>query len=83
MFGLIGTLISGLVVGVVAKFLMPGRDPGGWILTIVIGIVGSFVGSWLGQFLGLYAPGQPAGFLMSVVGAIVLLFVVRMFQGKR
>jgi uncharacterized membrane protein YeaQ/YmgE (transglycosylase-associated protein family) len=71
-----------LVVGIVAKFLMPGNDPGGLLVTILIGIVGSFVGSWLGQALGLYLPGQPAGFLMSVVGAIVLLFGYRMVSSR-
>jgi len=70
------------VVGVIAKFLMPGKDPGGMIITIVVGIVGSFIGSWVGQALGFYLPGEPAGFLMSVLGAIILLFGYRMVTSR-
>jgi uncharacterized membrane protein YeaQ/YmgE (transglycosylase-associated protein family) len=61
--GLLYTILIGLVIGVVAKFLMPGRDPGGCIITILLGIAGSFVASYLGQAMGWYAPGQPAGFI--------------------
>jgi uncharacterized membrane protein YeaQ/YmgE (transglycosylase-associated protein family) len=61
---------------------MPGKDPGGMIITIIIGIVGSFIGSWVGQTLGWYGPGQPAGFIMSVVGSIILLFLYRMVASK-
>lgn len=82
MFSLIGTLLFGLVIGFVAKLLMPGRDPGGWVVTILIGIAGSFIGSYLGQFLGLYSAGQPAGFLMSVIGAILLLWAHRMITSR-
>jgi uncharacterized membrane protein YeaQ/YmgE (transglycosylase-associated protein family) len=71
-------IIFGLVVGVVAKFLMPGNDPGGFILTIVLGIVGALLGGWIGRAVGMYQPGQPAGFVMSVVGAIVLLALYRL-----
>jgi uncharacterized membrane protein YeaQ/YmgE (transglycosylase-associated protein family) len=74
MFHLIGIIIFGLIVGVVAKLLMPGRDPGGFIVTAIIGIVGSLIGSFLGRALGLYREGDSAGFIMSVIGAIVLLF---------
>ncbi|MBL8236967.1 MAG: GlsB/YeaQ/YmgE family stress response membrane protein [Bryobacterales bacterium] len=83
MFSLIGTLISGLVVGVIAKFLLPGKDPGGLIVTIGIGIAGSFLGSWVGQFFGLYAPGQSAGWIMSVLGSILLLFGYRMVSARK
>ncbi|MEO6222064.1 MAG: GlsB/YeaQ/YmgE family stress response membrane protein [Vicinamibacterales bacterium] len=77
MFGIIGTIIFGLIVGVFAKLLMPGKDPGGIIVTIIIGIVGSVVGRWVGQALGFYGPGEAAGFLMSLVGAILLLAIYR------
>ena len=70
-------LIIGLIVGAIAKFLMPGKDPGGFIVTILIGIVGALVAGWLGQALGWYAQGEPAGFIASVVGAILLLIVYR------
>ena len=75
--GIIGTIIIGLIVGFVAKLLMPGKDPGGVIITILLGIVGSVVGRWLGQALGFYGPGEAAGFLMSVVGAVLLLAIYR------
>jgi len=75
MFGIIGTIIFGLVVGIVAKLLMPGRDPGGFFITAIIGIVGSLIGGYLGRMLGLYGPGDAAGFIMSVIGAMLLLFV--------
>jgi uncharacterized membrane protein YeaQ/YmgE (transglycosylase-associated protein family) len=78
MFGIIGTIIFGLVVGVIAKLLMPGKDPGGIIVTIVLGIVGSVVGRWIGQALGFYGPEDAAGFLMSLIGAVALLAIYRM-----
>ena len=71
-------IIFGLVVGVVAKFLMPGRDPGGFIITTALGIVGALLGGWLGGAFGLYRDGEPAGFIMAVIGAVILLFVYRM-----
>ena len=75
--GLIWTLLIGLIVGAVAKFLMPGDDPGGAVITIILGIVGSFVGTFIGRMLGLYAEDAAAGFIMSVLGAIVLLVIYR------
>jgi uncharacterized membrane protein YeaQ/YmgE (transglycosylase-associated protein family) len=77
------TLIIGLVVGALAKLIMPGKDPGGIIVTMLLGIAGSFLGSWIGRVLGLYQEGQSAGFIMSLVGAILLLAIYRMFVGKR
>ena len=77
---LIWTLIIGLFVGVVAKFLMPGKDPGGIIITILLGIAGSFVATFLGRALGLYGAGAAAGFIMSVLGAILLLVIYRMMR---
>ena len=80
---LLYTLLIGLVIGAVAKFLMPGRDPGGCIITILLGIAGSFVASFLGQQMGWYAPGEPAGFIFSVVGAMILLLIYRLLFGRR
>ena len=81
--GYIMTFIIGLVVGIIAKFLTPGRDPGGFIVTAILGIVGSFVATWLGQQFGWYQPGQTAGWIGSIVGAIILLAIYRMFSKKR
>jgi uncharacterized membrane protein YeaQ/YmgE (transglycosylase-associated protein family) len=76
-------IVFGLVVGIVAKLIMPGRDPGGIVLTIIIGIVGALLGGWLGRVLGFYREGQGAGFIMAVVGAIVLLALYRLIAGNR
>ncbi|MBX9600236.1 MAG: GlsB/YeaQ/YmgE family stress response membrane protein [Bryobacteraceae bacterium] len=75
-------IIFGLIVGVIAKFLMPGRDPGGIIVTILIGIAGSLLGGWLGRAFGLYTPGQPAGWIMSILGALVLLMIYHAVRGR-
>jgi uncharacterized membrane protein YeaQ/YmgE (transglycosylase-associated protein family) len=75
--GIIGWIVLGLVAGAIAKAIMPGDDPGGIIVTILIGIVGATVGGGLGRALGLYAPGQPAGWIMSIIGAVILLFLYR------
>jgi uncharacterized membrane protein YeaQ/YmgE (transglycosylase-associated protein family) len=80
---LLYTILIGLVIGVIAKFLMPGRDPGGCIITILLGIAGSFVASYLGRAMGWYQEGQPAGFIFSVVGAMILLLIYRMIFGRR
>lgn len=80
--GIIWTLLIGFVIGVVAKFLMPGPDRGGIIVTTIIGIVGSFIGTYLGQALGLYEVGEAAGFIASVLGAMLLIFIAR-FVGRR
>jgi uncharacterized membrane protein YeaQ/YmgE (transglycosylase-associated protein family) len=74
-------LVIGLVIGAVAKLVMPGRDPGGFIVTILLGIAGSMVAGFLGRALGLYGEGQPAGFIASVLGAMLLLFLYRRFRG--
>jgi uncharacterized membrane protein YeaQ/YmgE (transglycosylase-associated protein family) len=71
-------ILFGLVVGVVAKLLMPGRDPGGFIITILLGIAGALLGGWLGRAMGLYGPGEGAGFLMALLGAVVLLALYRL-----
>ncbi len=81
--GILYMLVIGLVIGVIAKILMPGKDPGGCIITILIGIAGSMVAGYLGRAMGWYAEGQPAGFLLSIVGAILLLIIYRMLFGKK
>jgi uncharacterized membrane protein YeaQ/YmgE (transglycosylase-associated protein family) len=77
MFGVVGWIVFGLIVGLVAKLLMPGRDPGGIIVTMLLGIVGALIGGFLGRALGLYGPEDPAGFIMSVLGAIIVLAIYR------
>jgi uncharacterized membrane protein YeaQ/YmgE (transglycosylase-associated protein family) len=79
---IIGWLLFGLIVGAIAKFLMPGRDPGGWIVTILLGIAGSFVGGFLSSAL-LGRQEQTAGWIGSIVGAILLLFIYRLIVGRR
>ena len=83
MFGVIGWIIFGLIVGIVAKFLMPGRDPGGIIITMALGIAGALLGGFIGRALGWYTENEPAGFLMSLVGAVLLLWIYRMMVGRR
>ena len=83
MFGILGWILFGLIVGAVAKLIMPGNDPGGVVVTMLLGIVGAVVGGWLGRAMGLYGPEDPAGFLMSLVGAIALLAVYRVTVGRR
>ena len=78
MLSLVGTAIFGLVVGVIAKLVMPGKDPGGIVVTILLGVAGAFVGSFIGRALGWYAAGDGAGFIMSTLGAVLLLAVYRM-----
>lgn len=80
--GLIWTACIGLVIGVIAKFLMPGKDPGGLLMTMVIGIAGAFVAGFLGRVLGLYQPGETAGLIASVFGAVILLWGYRRFGAK-
>ncbi len=81
--GIIGWVFFGLVVGIVGKLLMPGRDPGGWVITILLGIGGALIGGFVGQSLGFYREGEPAGFIMAVLGSILLLVLYRMFAGRR
>lgn len=76
------TLIVGLIVGIVAKFLMPGRDPGGFIITALLGIAGSYVAFFIGSNMGMYREGEPAGFIASVLGAIILLAIYRAVIGR-
>jgi len=83
MFGVLGWILFGLVVGIIAKFLMPGRDPGGFIVTILIGIVGAVLAGWLGRAVGWYGPNDGAGIIASILGAIILLALYRMMVGRR
>ncbi|HET9882615.1 MAG TPA: GlsB/YeaQ/YmgE family stress response membrane protein [Candidatus Binatia bacterium] len=83
MLGWIGWIIFGLIVGIVGKFLMPGRDPGGFIVTILLGIAGALLGGFVGRALGFYQEGEPAGFIMAVIGAIILLAIYRAVIGRR
>ena len=77
MFGVIGWIVFGLIVGFIAKLLMPGRDPGGFIITMLLGIAGAVIGGMIGRTLGWYGPNEGAGYLMSILGAILLLVLYR------
>ena len=77
------TVIIGFVIGAIAKFIMPGKDPGGFVITILLGIAGSVLAGMAGRALHWYSEGQPAGFLVSVIGAVFLLIVYRMFFSHR
>jgi uncharacterized membrane protein YeaQ/YmgE (transglycosylase-associated protein family) len=79
---IIGWILFGLVVGIVAKFVMPGRDPGGFVITALIGIVGAVVGGFVGRTMGLYKDGDPVGFVMAVIGAVILLAGYRLTLGR-
>lgn len=81
--GIIWAILIGLLVGIVAKFLMPGRDGGGFIVTALLGIVGALVATFLGQAMGIYTAGQSAGFIGAVVGAIIVLFIYNLVRGRR
>ena len=79
---ILGWIFFGLIVGIVGKLLMPGRDPGGFVITILLGIAGALVGGFLGRMLGLYREGDPVGFIMAVIGSIVLLVLYRAVAGR-
>ena len=80
--GIIGTIVVGLIVGAIARFVLPGEQKMGWIMTCLLGIAGSLIAGYAGQALGWYAAGQPAGWIASVVGAVVLLLVVGLVRKK-
>lgn len=82
MFGMIGWIFFGLFAGLVAKMLMPGPDPGGAFVTILLGIVGAVIGGGIGRAIGIYGPGEPAGFVMAVIGSLVLLFSYRVMTNR-
>ena len=79
---IIGWIVFGLVVGIVAKFLMPGRDPGGFVITALLGIGGALVGGFVGRVIGWYGDGDPVGFVMAVIGAVIVLTVYRFTLGR-
>jgi uncharacterized membrane protein YeaQ/YmgE (transglycosylase-associated protein family) len=81
--GIIGWIVIGGLAGLIAKALMPGRDPGGCIITILLGIAGALVAGYLGQMLHLYRPGDAVGFIGAIVGAFIILFIYRMIAGRR
>jgi uncharacterized membrane protein YeaQ/YmgE (transglycosylase-associated protein family) len=81
--GILGWILFGLVVGIIAKFIMPGKDPGGIIVTFLLCIVGALLGGYIGQALHLYGPGEPAGFVGATLGAILILFIYRMATRSR
>ena len=81
--GILTWILFGLVVGVIAKLLMPGRDPGGFIVTILLGIAGALLGGFIGQAMGFYGPKESAGWIVSILGAILLLALYRMMARRR
>ncbi len=83
MFHLIWVLVIGLVVGALAKLIMPGKDPGGIFITMLIGVAGAFLGTFLGRAIGHYGPDESAGFLMSLVGALILLGIYHLIRRSR
>jgi uncharacterized membrane protein YeaQ/YmgE (transglycosylase-associated protein family) len=79
---IIWTILVGLVVGIIAKFIFPGRESMGWIMTTLLGIAGSFVATYLGKLVGIYQPGQAAGFIGAIVGALILLFIYSLIKKR-
>lgn len=81
--GILWTILIGFIVGLVAKFLMPGRDPAGFIITVIIGVIGSVLATYLGRAMGFYQVGESAGFIAAVLGSIILLVIYRMVTGRK
>jgi uncharacterized membrane protein YeaQ/YmgE (transglycosylase-associated protein family) len=81
--GILAWILFGLVVGIIAKLLMPGRDPGGFIVTILLGIAGALLGGFIGRAMGFYGPNESSGWIVSILGAIVLLVLYRMMVRRR
>jgi uncharacterized membrane protein YeaQ/YmgE (transglycosylase-associated protein family) len=79
---LLWTALIGLIAGAIAKAIMPGRDPGGIIITMLLGVAGAMLGTFLGRAVGWYQPGEPAGFIAAIIGALILLFIYRQFRGR-
>ena len=82
-YGIIGWIVIGLLAGGIAKLLMPGKDPGGCIITILLGIAGALLAGFLGRAIGWYEPGDGAGFIAAIVGAFIILLVYRLISGRR
>ena len=81
--GILSWIVFGLVVGIIAKLLMPGRDPGGFIITMLLGVAGALLGGFIGRAMGFYGPNETAGWLISILGAILLLVIYRVAIGRR
>lgn len=82
-YGILGWIVVGGLAGAIAKLLMPGRDPGGCIITVLLGIAGALVAGWLGQAVGWYKMGEGAGFIAAIVGAFILLAIYRLLARRR
>lgn len=80
---IIGSIVIGLIVGIIAKLLHPGKDPGGFIISILLGLGGSLLAGWLGRMMGWYNDGEPAGFIFSVVGAVLILVLYRVLSKRK
>jgi uncharacterized membrane protein YeaQ/YmgE (transglycosylase-associated protein family) len=76
-------LLFGLIVGAIARFIVPGREPGGWVISMILGIMGSFLGGFIGRSLGWYRDGEPAGFVMSVLGAVIFVAIYHALTRRR
>ena len=83
MFSLLWTALIGLIVGSLAKLIIPGKDTGGIWITMLLGIAGAFVGTWLGRLIGHYQPGETAGFIMSLIGALILLGIYHFYKSRQ
>jgi uncharacterized membrane protein YeaQ/YmgE (transglycosylase-associated protein family) len=81
--GILAWILFGLVIGIIAKLLMPGRDPGGFIITILLGIAGALLGGFIGRAMGFYGPNESAGWIVSILGAVILLALYRMMVRRR
>ncbi|MGQ9801186.1 MAG: GlsB/YeaQ/YmgE family stress response membrane protein [Candidatus Saccharicenans sp.] len=79
---IIWTILLGLAAGIIAKFIFPGKENMGWIMTTLLGIAGSFVATYLGKVVGIYQPGETAGFIGAIVGALIILFIISLFRRK-
>ncbi len=80
---LVAFLIFGLVVGALARLIVPGREPGGWLVSMLLGVLGAYVGGFIGRAFGMYSPGQPAGFVMALIGAIIVVAVYHAATRRR
>lgn len=82
-YGFLGWIVIGALAGIIAKAIMPGKDPGGCIVTILLGVAGALLAGFLGNMLGWYRPGEGAGFIAAIIGAIIILFIYRLVAGRR
>ncbi|HZG07468.1 MAG TPA: GlsB/YeaQ/YmgE family stress response membrane protein [Allosphingosinicella sp.] len=82
-YGFLGWIVIGALAGIIAKAIMPGKDPGGCIVTILLGIAGALVAGFIGNAVGWYRPGEGAGFIAAIIGAIIILFIYRLVAGRR